>query len=363
MNRILVTGTARVWLEPAQRAAELVGLTLARSRFGLVTGNATGVDVWVSKSYCSAARRFGLDVPACFCQIAASYLKRGSYLPLPGFRAASNCRVTVRDFDAWMEEALAKSDAAVLIGGSKGALRIARTFMDAGKPVFPIPFVSGGSDEVFRDLLATWCDSPVPGLTRNQFLSLALPWNRGTGSLENLLFGTLAPSPDIFVCYRRKDGGMAAGRLHADLSEHFGTSRVFMDLHGIEPSVRWQARIEEAIRACKVGVVVIGDRWLDPGQAGGAGRIFDEDDYVRREIRTLIDAGKPIAPVLIGSARLPALEELPDDLRAVRDCQIASLDNANWDVEVRRLVQHFENVIQADSHKVTGPTAYSAQRS
>ena len=343
MKRILVTGTSRPWLHTAKRAAELVGLTLARSGFGLTSGNATGVDLWVSQSYCSAARRFGLDESACFRQIAAGYLRRGSYLPLPGFRAATHCRVNVGSFDGWMEEALERCDAAVLIGGSKGALRIARTFIDAEKPVFPIPFVSGGADEVFRDLLATWSDSPVPGLTRNQFLSLALPWNNGTGPLENLLLGTLTSAPDIFICYRRTDAGIAAGRLHADLPEHFGTSRVFMDLHGIEPAVHWRARIDEAIAACRIGVVVIGDRWLEPASPGLAPRIHDEQDYVRREIRMMLESAKPLAPALVGTARLPVVSELPPEIRPILEAQVTTLDNSNWDSALRRLIQQFES--------------------
>jgi hypothetical protein len=251
--------------------------------------------------------------------------------------------VTVANFDGWIEEALARCDAAVLIGGSKGALRIARTFIDAGKPVFPIPFVSGGADEVFRDLVTTWSDSPVPGLTRNQFLSLALPWNKGTGPLVNLLLGTLSSTPDIFISYRRTDAALAAGRLHSDLSEHFGTSRVFMDLHALEPTVQWRTAIDTAVAACRIGVIVIGDRWLDPAAAGLQPRINDEQDYVRREIRLMVESSKPLAPVLVGSAtNLPLTIELPSDIRPILEAQVTHLDNSNWDAELRRMIKQFE---------------------
>jgi len=78
-----------------------------------------------------------------------------------------------------------------------------------------------------------------------------------------LLLGALAETPDIFISYRRSDSESAAGRLHPDLSEHFGIKRVFMDIQHIAPSDEWRLSIDHALQTCKIGVVVIGRHWLE----------------------------------------------------------------------------------------------------
>jgi hypothetical protein len=327
----------------------MVGVTLARSGLGLVTGNAPGVDLWVSRAFCATLRSSGLDERGRFCQISSGYLTRGSLFPVPGFRSAPESRIEVDSLDAWTEEALARSDAAIMVGGHRGALMIARRFIDNGKPVFPIPFTGGRSDNVFQELLRTWNDNPVPGLTRNQFVSLALPWVTGTGSLQNLLLGVLADSPDIFLSYRRTDVPAAAGRLHRDLSEHFGTKRVFMDVHGIAPCQIWDRTIESAIERCKVGVVVIGNRWMPAPSTDTPARSNDRTDFVRHEVATLLKAGKPVAPVLIDGARLPDGPELPEELLPLLNFQAPALNNANWDAVVAQLIGELERAIGAQA--------------
>ena len=56
--------------------------------------------------------------------------------------------------------------------------------------MFTVPFTGGCSNDVFRDVLRNWGDHPVPGLTKSQFLRLAVPWVAGTGALADLLLGT-----------------------------------------------------------------------------------------------------------------------------------------------------------------------------
>src|SRR5437868_7892441 len=153
MKRVLVTGTSRPWGEPTRRAAQMVGVTLAQSGFRLVTGNATGVDLWVARAFSATLKRVRRDENDYLRQISTGYFTRGSPWPLPGFRPKPGSRIEVKSFEGWIEEALTQSDAGIMIGGSGGALRIARRFIDIGKPVFPIPFTGGHSGEVFQEVL------------------------------------------------------------------------------------------------------------------------------------------------------------------------------------------------------------------
>ena len=193
---------------------------------------------------------------------------------------------------------------AARMGGAQagGALRIVNRFIEEGKPVFPIPFSGGRSDDVFQEVLSRWGESPVPGLSRDQFLRLALPWTTATGELGDLLLGTLAETPDVFISYRRDDTAWAAGRLHREFSEHLGAKRVFMDVEDMVAGEVWRETIERALHSCRVGVVLIGNRWLDTDPRRGRPRLHDESDTVRMEIRRLLESGKPVIVVLAGAA-------------------------------------------------------------
>jgi hypothetical protein len=325
----------------------MVGTTLAHSGFGLVTGDATGVDFWVARAFCAALKQLRLEESDYLSQISAGFMRRGSLFPLPGYRPGPRSRIKVKSHEGWIEDALSRSDAVVMVGGHRGALRIARRFIDSRKPVFPIPFTGGHSDEVFQEVLKTWTDNPVPGLTRNQFLSLALPWISGTGPLDNLLYGTLAERPDIFVSYHRADSAAVAGRLHRDLAEHFGVKRVFMDVQGIAPSQVWDKVIEDAIQGCKAGVVVIGNGWMRTLSSNTPPQSAGQRDFVRWEIGMLLKGEKAIAPVLIEGASLPGRSDLPEDLAPLLRFQAPpAVNNANWDAVVAQLIRQLESAIR-----------------
>ncbi|HUG53107.1 MAG TPA: hypothetical protein VMR21_05880, partial [Vicinamibacteria bacterium] len=188
---VLVLGTA--WASRGKRrAARMIGTTLAEAGLGLVTGNSRGVDRWAADAFCAERLVRGEPVAGAFVQIALegmSFLRRGG-LPLPGYAAPSECKVRALNVEVWKREALARSHAAVMVGGGRGALDIARRFIEHGRPVFPLPFmggITGNSDFVFQEILKTWDTYPVPGLSRTQFLRLAEPWVSGTGALGNLL--------------------------------------------------------------------------------------------------------------------------------------------------------------------------------
>jgi hypothetical protein len=219
----------------------------------------------------------------------------------------------------------------------RGALGIVNRFIEVGKPVFPVPFSGGRSDDVFQDVLSRWGESPVPQLSRAQFLRLAQPWTSGTGQLGDLLLGALAETPDIFISYRRDDTAWVSGRLHRDLSDYFGTKRVFMDLDDIAPGDSWTETIQRALTSSRVGVVVIGDRWLEPDGLTRRPRLDDEADVVRTEIKTLLQEGKVVIVVLAGAAP-PRSGELPRDLSALSQLQGIAITNATWDVILQQII-------------------------
>ena len=347
---VLVIGTG--WTSPAKRrVARMIGTTLADAGLGLVSGNSTGVDKWVADAFCGERTARNEPIIGAFLQITLGgmrFFRRGG-APLPGYAAPTECKIRTRTVEDWKHEALARSHAAVMVGGGRGALDIARRFIERGRPVFPLPFMgglTGNSDFAFREILKTWDSHPVPGLSRSQFLQLAEPWVSGTGPLANLLRGTLAETPDVFISYRRSDAPAAAGRIAHDLAEHFGQRRVFLDIQDIAPSRAWDQSIEGAITRCKAGVIVIGRRWLAADPVDGKPRLFRDDDVVRSEINRLINEKKAVFPVLVESATLPEVSDLPEDMRSLLRRQATSIDNAGWEVTMARLIREVEQVIR-----------------
>ena len=121
--------------------------------------------------------------------------------------------------------------------------------------------------------------------------------------------------PALFLSYRRADTGDHAQRLSYTIRTINPSLSVFLDVQGIEPGDDWAERIGRALHETKCVLVLIGRRWLDSAEGGPRRRIDDPDDVLRREIRMAIDADITVLPVLVDGARMPGLDELPEDIR------------------------------------------------
>src|SRR5262245_25540706 len=84
-----------------------------------------------------------------------------------------------------------------------------------------------------------------------------------------------------------------------------------MDVSAIPFAVSFPDFIRSAIQASRVMIVLIGPEWHT--------RIHQPDDPVRMEVETALAARVPVLPVLIGSTRMPSLEQLPGSMSAICD--------------------------------------------
>ncbi len=334
---VLVTGTSRTSEDEARQRAYVVGCALARAGLGLVVGDWPGVDASAAEGFNSELSRQPAIDNNRFIQIRYRSWSNGWKWMKGQYRASPTQTMTARTGRQAIEEAISRCDAAIMIGGGSGTLRVARQFISVGKPVFPLPFTGGRSDEVFQELLRGWYDNPIPGLTRNQVLRLALPWTTGASTLIELMRGTLADHPDIFISYRRADSGSAVGRLHRDLSDYFGNKRIFVDETRIEPSAIWEKSITDAIDHCKLGLVVFGKRWLD-------GRLSEQGDVLKLEVERLL-MSKTVLPILVDDAGIPTADQLPTGLQRLPSIQARPISNANWDVVMLELIRTIEAIL------------------
>ncbi|MDE0455939.1 MAG: tetratricopeptide repeat protein, partial [Chromatiales bacterium] len=151
--------------------------------------------------------------------------------------------------------------------------------------------------------------------------------------------------PSVFISYRRADTGGHAGRLFDRLSCWFDAGEVFFDVDTFDAGDVFPERIERAIRAAKVVLVVIGPGWLEELNTRAAGR---QPDYVRQEVAAAIQRqtageGVLVLPVLMGGAGMPSREALHPDLRGeigrLSDYQAHTFqgNQADWDHQLVRL--------------------------
>ena len=119
----------------------------------------------------------------------------------------------------------------------------------------------------------------------------------------------------IFISYRRRDDPGGAGRLFDALNEAFDPDRLFLDVDSIEPGQDFVEVIEDRVAKSAVLLAVIGQHWVDATDDSGNRRLDNAQDYVRIEIESALKQSTRVIPVLIGDAKMPAAEVLPESIR------------------------------------------------
>lgn len=148
----------------------------------------------------------------------------------------------------------------------------------------------------------------------------------------------------LFISYRRDDSQGFAGRLAQDLSQALGDNHVFSDVE-IPPGQDFSGVLHGAIAASDALLVVIGRRWAADSALGHASRLFEPADWVRTEIESAFDLGKPVIPVLVGGAAMPAPATLPPSLQRLPRLQAWPMSDRHWAADLALLLQHLRALL------------------
>lgn len=151
-----------------------------------------------------------------------------------------------------------------------------------------------------------------------------------------------AGAPKVFISYRREETAGHAGRLYDAIAARFGERNVFMDVE-LAPGVDFVEQITEAVGACDALLVVIGPRWAAPADGRSDSRLADPKDFVRLEVETALR--RPdlrVIPLLVGGARMPDPDDLPESVRALARRNALELSDLRWRDDIRRLVSTVE---------------------
>jgi hypothetical protein len=142
-------------------------------------------------------------------------------------------------------------------------------------------------------------------------------------------------SQPIFISYRRHDSSFFAAQLKGRLEQAF-PGDVFLDVSGIEGGADFVHTLRSAVQSAKVVLVVIGPGWATAGD--GRTRLGEPGDFVTEEVATALRAGITTLPVLIGGARMPLNNELPEALRALASRHALSVSHERFDSDAGHVV-------------------------
>jgi hypothetical protein len=148
------------------------------------------------------------------------------------------------------------------------------------------------------------------------------------------------PAPKkIFLSYRRDDSSGYTSLLYDWLTDHYGPTTVFCDVHSIEPMTRFREEIRQSLSQCAVTLVVMSKQWSGIVGTDGVARLQVPDDVVRWEIETTLTLNIPILPVLVGGARMPRATDLPPSIRRLADYTGLEVSDGRLKEDFQRLVK------------------------
>ena len=142
----------------------------------------------------------------------------------------------------------------------------------------------------------------------------------------------------LFISYRREDGAGHAGRLYDRLSVRFGADQVFIDHYDLAPGEDFPRAIEASLARADIVLALIGPRWIEARDPQGRLRLAQPEDFVRQELLAALGARKRVVPVLIGGARMPSAEQLPDALAALARLQAWELRDSRFEDDLNSLL-------------------------
>lgn len=144
---------------------------------------------------------------------------------------------------------------------------------------------------------------------------------------------TTGTSGKIFISYRRQETAWPARQLYDVLVARFGVESVFKDVDDIEPGDDFVDRITDAVAACDVLLALIGPHWVTMTDEGGQRRLDNPDDFVRLELKAALGRGVRVVPILVDGARMPAPEDLPEDIAAITRRQAVEINPVGFNTE------------------------------
>jgi len=149
----------------------------------------------------------------------------------------------------------------------------------------------------------------------------------------------------IFINYRRLDTEGYVGRLYDHLLKQFKPHDIFMDVQNIEPGADFVQVLEDAVSECDIFLAMIGPHWGKLTDDNGERRLEQWNDYVRIELESALKQGKVVIPVLVGGAKMPAPNTLPESIQSLSRRNAVVLTHMRFATDVEDLVNFMRDLL------------------
>lgn len=147
---------------------------------------------------------------------------------------------------------------------------------------------------------------------------------------------------NIFINYRRADSAYQTDRLCELLSKYLQKPKkqLYMDIESTALGVDYIEVISEKISECDVMLTLIGEEWLTLQRPNtDVTRIHEDSDLVRKEIRTALEAEKPVVPTMFDGATYLKESDLPADIANLAWRNGISIQRDTFEEDVHRLAE------------------------
>jgi hypothetical protein len=94
---------------------------------------------------------------------------------------------------------------------------------------------------------------------------------------------------------------------------------------------------------------VIGPNWLNVRDEQGNRRLDNPSDFLRIEIATALQRGIPVIPILLDGAKMPRIDQLPQDLEELSVRNGIDIRHASFPVDMDKLIRGLKGTRDARS--------------
>ncbi len=158
----------------------------------------------------------------------------------------------------------------------------------------------------------------------------------------------------IFISYRRDDAKAEARSIYQHIQRVYGRDGIFMDVDSIQKGLDFTKVLGKSLSETSVMLVVMGRTWLSQQDASGHRRLDDPADFVRLEIASALKRDIHVIPVRVDGARLPRVEELPDDIKGLVLRQGTAITHENFDSDLRGLEDDLRRIVDPGQPAASG---------
>lgn len=149
----------------------------------------------------------------------------------------------------------------------------------------------------------------------------------------------------IFINYRRQDTEGYVGRLYDHLLKQFKPHDIFMDVQNIEPGADFVQVLENAVSECDIFLAMIGPHWGKLKNESDELRLHEWNDFVRIEIETALKQNKVVIPILVGGAKMPNPNTLPEAIQSLSRRNALTLSHSRFASDVEDLVKFMRDLL------------------